>query len=115
MAAFNARMPSDVNYAFGLWRGSPVYPYWVSTMGETMRAFEDGRTRGTITLTGWTRGSLSELLTQAEAIQRAFYGYTAAGDGFSCAIDANAVVIIPQTEIELKSIQIVFDFTTWEV
>ena len=84
-------------------------------MGENMRTFEDGSTRGTITLTGWTRGKMMDFLTEAETILKAFSGYTYAENGFSCAIDANAFNIVPQADVELKSIQIVFDFRTWEV
>lgn len=113
MDVFGDRMP-PVNYAFGTWKDTPVYPYWVSTVGENMRVFEDGSTAGTITLTGWTRGSLRELMAEAETIKKRFSGYTYAEGGFGCAIDANTSNIIPQMDIELKSMQIVFDYKTWE-
>lgn len=114
LQVFGDRMP-PVNYSFDVWKDAPVYPYWVSTVGENARVFEDGSIAGTITLRGWTRGSWNDFIAEAETIKKRFAGYTYSESGFGCAIDANTSNIIPQTDIELKSMEIVFDYKTWEV
>lgn len=115
LATFAARIaPLNVNYAYGLWKGDAVYPYWVGEVTETMHAFEDGSSRGQIRLRGWTRGELSALMEEAERIKRQFTGYTVGVEGFGCAIDYNSLLPVPQADIELKSVEIQFDYKTWE-
>lgn len=117
LEAFKARIQTvqGVNYAYGLWAGDAVYPYWVADAAETLHVFEDGSTTGRITLQGWTRGSRADLLTEAQGIAQKFNGYTyAAASGFACAIEYVGMNSIPQADIELKSIVMQFDFKTWE-
>lgn len=115
LAVFAERIaPLNVNYAYGVWKGDAVYPYWVGELSEIMHAYEDGSSRGRILLHGWTRGELSVLMEQAEQIKRQFSGFTVGVDGFGCAIDYNGMTPIPQGDIELKSIDIQFEYKTWE-
>lgn len=116
LTAFAARIaPLNVNYAFRLWRGDAVYPYWVADVSATTHAYEDGSTTGRITLQGWTRGDMQTFLAEAQRIARQFNGYTEAENGFGCAIDYAAMQNVPQADIELKSVIMYFDFKTWEV
>ena len=115
LATFAARIaPLNVNYSYGLRKGDAVYPYWVGEITETTHAFEDGSSRGQIRLRGWTRGELSALMEEAERIKQQFTGYTVGVEGFGCAIDYNSLLPVPQADIELKSVEIQFDYKTWE-
>ena len=115
LATFAARIaPLNVNYSYGVRKGDAVYPYWVGEITETMHAFEDGSSRGQIRLRGWTRGELSALMEEAERIKRQFTGYTVGGEGFGCAIDYDSLLPVPQADIELKSVEMQFDYKTWE-
>lgn len=115
LATFAARIaPLNVNYSYGVRKGDAVYPYWVGEVTEMTHAFEDGSSRGQIRLRGWTRGELSALMDEAERIKRQFTGYTVGVEGFGCAIDYNSMIPVPQGDIELKSVEMQFDYKTWE-
>lgn len=115
LATFAARIaPLNVNYSYGVRKGDAVYPYWVGEVTEIMHAFEDGSSRGQIRLRGWTRGELSALMDEAERIKRQFTGFTVGVEGFGCAIDYNSLTPVPQADIELKSVEMQFDYKTWE-
>lgn len=115
LATFAARIaPLNVNYSYGVRKGDAVYPYWVGEVTEIMHAFEDGSSRGQIRLRGWTRGELSALMDEAERIKQQFTGYMVGVEGFGCAIDYNSLTPVPQADIELKSVELQFDYKTWE-
>lgn len=96
-----------------------VYPYFVGEYTETENITEDGLQEGTFMLTGFHRGSWSELEEAKERIENYFgrvSGKTAITDnGSAVAVFYGGSLVVPTGDAELKSIQINLSIKEWKV
>lgn len=108
-----------LNYAFGEWKGKPVYPYFVGEYQETPAYTEDGLQDSTFILTGFSRGSWSELEAAKEKIEKHFNkvsGKTVIADnGSAVAIFYGHSLVVPTGDAELKRIEINLEVKEWKV
>lgn len=105
----NAFTELGINYAYQLWKGKAVYPYWVSDYQETENINEDGLQETTVYLTGFTRGTATELEQQKDRIYQYFKNgiRTVTTDGYAVVIFyASANANLPTGEKDLFKIQI---------
>lgn len=108
-----------VEYAFGSYGKYPVvYPYFVGELQEAEPTTEDGLQTATMIITGFTRGTWLEL-QQAKQLIEQFFTYEGTvfkePDGSSAVISYSNAFIIPQDDMELKSIQINLSIQEWKV
>ena len=61
MAVSDGMTACGLSYALMEWKGKPVYPYFVGEYQETESMTEDGKQECTFILSGFTRGSWSDL------------------------------------------------------
>ena len=109
-----------IEYGFGTYSKHPViYPYFVGEFTEREAMTEDGLQESTVLLTGFHRGTWSELLDTAEKIENYFNrisGKTAITDnGSGVAIFYAGSLIVPTGDAELKSIQVNLNIKEWKV
>lgn len=113
MAAIN------LNYEYQEWTADPVYPYFTGEYQEFEPLNEDGMQETSFILTGFTRGSYSDLEAAKEKIEKKFdsiSGYKVSTDGSVVAIFyALALSNIPTGDAELKKIQINLTIKEWKV
>ena len=115
----SAMSDMGLNYAFGVWNGDPVYPYFVGEYQETPSTTEDGLQESTFVLTGFTRGSWLELEEAKEQIEKHFNrvsGKTVIADsGSAVAVFYAHSLVVPTGDAELKRIEINLDVKEWKV
>ena len=109
-----------IEYGFGSYAKYPVvYPYFVGEATEREAMTEDGLQESTFLLTGFHRGTWSELLDTAEQIENYFNrisGKTVITDnGSAVAIFYAGSLIVPTGDAELKSIQVNLNIKEWKV
>lgn len=107
-----------LNYAFGMWEGEPVYPYFTGEYQEVPPTAEDGLQEADFILTGWHRGSWLELETAKEKIENYFYrdGRSAiASNGNAVVVSYSNSFVIPSGDAELKKIEIHLSVKEWKV
>lgn len=108
-----------LNYAFGMWKGDPVETYWIGEYQETSTTTEDGLQESTFILTGFTRGTWSELEATKQKIEKYFNkvsGKTVITDnGSAVAIFYGYSLIVPTGDAELKRIEINLEVKEWKV
>ena len=113
MAAIN------LNYEYQEWTADPVYPYFTGEYQEFEPLNEDGMQETSFILTGFTRGSYSDLEAAREKIEKKFnpiLGYKVSTDDSVVAIFyALALSNIPTGDAELKKMQINLTIKEWKV
>lgn len=109
----------ELNYSFAEYNKDVVeYPYYVGEYIETAPLNEDGMQETTYIITGFTRNTWLELEEGKQQIKSIFNpvgGYTDIKDNVGIAINYDNGFIIPQNEIDLKSIQINLRVKEWSV
>lgn len=107
----------SVPYEFGQWNSDISYPYFVGEITEEPITTEDGFEQSTLLLTGFHRGTFSELLEINEKIKRHFDPI----NGLRGSIDGNTIVVfwdgsfsVPTGEADLKKIQINLTIKEWK-
>lgn len=109
-----------IEYGFGAYAKYPVvYPYFVGEYTEREATTEDGLQESTFLLTGFHRGTWSELEDTKERIEQYFNqvsGKTVITDnGSAVAVFYGNSLIVPTGDAELKSIQINLNVKEWKV
>lgn len=109
----------DLNYAFMEWKKKPVYPYFIGEYQEEPVTSEDGLQESDFILTGWTRGTWSELEKAKEKIENRFDAINGrivnAVSGNAVAIFYKNSLVIQTGDAELKKIEIHLDIKEWKV
>ncbi len=106
-----------VPYEFAEWSSDVTYPYFVGEFTEDPIATEDGLEESTLLLTGFNRGSMTDLLRVKERIRRHFpplYGLRAQTDGGAIAVYYESSTYIPTGEAGLKRLQINLKIKEWK-
>jgi hypothetical protein len=109
-----------IEYGFGTYAKNPVvYPYFVGEYTEREAMTEDGLQESTFLLTGFHRGTWSELEDTKERIENYFNqvsGKTVITDnGSAVAVFYGNSLIVPTGDAELKSIQVNLNIKEWKV
>lgn len=108
-----------MNYEYQEWTDDPVYPYFTGEYQEFEPLNEDGMQETSFILTGFTRGSYSDLEAAREKIEKKFNpisGYKVSTDDSVVAIFyALALSNVPTGDAELKKIQINLTIKEWKV
>jgi hypothetical protein len=109
-----------MEYGFGTYAKNPVvYPYFVGEYTEREATTEDGLQESTFLLTGFHRGTWSELEDTKERIEQYFNqvsGKTVITDnGSAVAVFYGNSLIVPTGDAELKSIQVNLIIKEWKV
>ncbi len=109
-----------IEYGFGAYAKYPVvYPYFVGEYTEREATTEDGLQESSFLLTGFHRGTWSELEDTKERIEQYFNqvsGKTVIADnGLAVAVFYGNSLIVPTGDAELKSIQINLNVKEWKV
>lgn len=109
-----------IEYGFGIYNKKPVkYPYFVGEYTEQEAMTEDGLQESTFLLTGFHRGTWSELEDTKETIENYFNqvsGKTVITDnGSAVAVFYANSLIVPTADAELKSIQVNLNIKEWKV
>ena len=109
----------NLNYEYQEWTADPVYPYFTGGYQEFEPLNEDGMQETSFILTGFTRGSYSDLEAAREKIEKKFNpisGYKVSTDDSVVAIFyALALSNVPTGDAELKKIQINLTIKEWKV
>ena len=106
-----------VPYEFGEWSSDITYPYFVGEITETPTMTEDGFEESDLLLTGFHRGTLTDLLTVKERIKKHFdpnYGLRSETDSGSIAVFFDGFFPVPTGEADLKKIQINLKIKEWK-
>lgn len=107
-----------MNYEYQEWTDDLVYPYFTGEYQEFEPLNEDGMQETSFILTGFTRGSYSDLEAAREKIEKKFNpisGYKVSTDDSVVAIFyALALSNIPTGDAELKKIQINLTIKEWK-
>lgn len=116
----NAMTSLGIEYGFVSYKKYPVvYPYFVGEYTETEPFREDGLQETSFLLTGFHRGTWSELEDAKEKIEKYFDKVSGkvvvAEDGSAAAIFYANAVIVPTGDAELKSIQVNLSIKEWKV
>lgn len=118
-AVKHAMAAVGLNYEYQEWTSDPVYPYFTGEYQEFESLNEDGMQETSFILTGFTRGSYSDLETAREKIEKKFNpisGYKVSTDDSVVAIFyALALSNVPTGDAELKKIQINLTIKEWKV
>lgn len=108
-----------MNYEYQEWTDDPIYPYFTGEYQEFEPLNEDGMQETSFILTGFTRGSYSDLEAAREKIEKKFNpisGYKVNTDDSVVAIFyALALSNVPTGDAELKKIQINLTIKEWKV
>ena len=108
-----------MNYEYQEWTDDPVYPYFTGEYQEFEPLNEDGMQETSFILTGFTRGSYSDLEAAREKIEKKFNpisGYKVSTDDSVVAIFyALALSNVPTGDAKLKKIQINLTIKEWKV
>ena len=108
-----------MNYEYQEWTDDLVYPYFTGEYQELEPLNEDGMQETSFILTGFTRGSYSDLEAAREKIEKKFNpisGYKVSTDDSVVAIFyALALSNVPTGDAELKKIQINLTIKEWKV
>lgn len=109
-----------IEYGFGTYaKHTVVYPYFVGEYTEREPMTEDGLQESTCLLTGFHRGTWSELEDEKEKIASYFNpvsGKTVITDnGSAVAVFYAGSMIVPTGDAELKSIQVNLHVKEWKV
>lgn len=116
--AFISKTLSDagINYAFGEWNGSLVYPYFVGEYTEISSASEYGETESLFMLTGTTDGSCLSLEKAKEKLYTLFSdtGITHVfPDNDGIAVMYSEAFYIPTGTVKYKRMQINLKIKEW--
>ena len=106
-----------VPYELLEWSSDVKYPYFVGEFTEEPIATEDGAEESTLLLTGFNRGSMTDLLRVKERIRKHFpplYGFRAQTDSGSIAVFYENSTYVPTGEADLKKIQINLKIKEWK-
>lgn len=98
-----------LNYEYGEYAGTLVYPYITGEYNESTFTYEDGITKGEMILTVWHRGSESDLINIKEQIKQVFADYRAITNSGSIFISYRNKLFIRSGEAELKKMEIYLD------
>lgn len=108
-----------LNYALGQWDDEPEYPYWAGEFQDIPSKDESGQHDSTLILSGYTRGLLSDLISERDAIQECFDMVTGktviAEDGSAVAVFYSSSSVVQTVDAELKKMQINLDVKEWSV
>lgn len=107
-----------LNYAYLEWNDAPVHPYFVGEYNEFESMSEDGLRESTFILTGFNRGSNSELEKARQKIEKYFNrtaGKVVITDNSAVAIFYANAFPIRTGDAELKKIQINLTIKEWKV
>ncbi len=119
MAVSDGMTACGLSYALMEWKGKPVYPYFVGEYQETESMTEDGKQECTFILSGFTRGSWSDLEMAKSKIEKYFNrisGKTVIADnGSAVAIFYANSLLIPTDDAQLKRIDINLTIKEWKV
>ena len=116
----NSMKDMGIEYGFATYGKTPVvYPYFVGEYTEREAMTEDGLQESTFLLTGFHRGTWSELEDTKERIENYFNqvsGKTVITDnGSAVAIFYGNSLVVPTGDAELKSIQVNLIIKEWKV
>ena len=107
----------SVPYEFGQWSSEVTYPYFFGEISEEPPTNEDGGEQKTFIITGFHRGTYSELIEVKEKIKKHFdpiYGLRASVNGDAIAVFYDGSFFIPTDEAQLKKIQINLKIKMWK-
>ncbi len=107
---------ADLNYAFGEWTGTLVYPYFVGDYAEAPSVSESGESECLFMLTGTTDGSRLSLEEAKERLRNIFTeeGKTHVfpnGDGI--AVMYSDAFYIPTGTVKYKRMQVNLKIKEW--
>ena len=107
---------NGLNYEFGEWTSSKVYPYFVGEYSDAGWDTEDGLTESDFTLNGFTRAAWVDLEDAREIIENLFSDCTTIlENGSGIDISYSGCLIIPTGDDELKRMQITLRIKEWKV
>ena len=107
----------SVPYEFLQCSSKIEYPYFVGEITEEPTMTEDGSEESTLLLTGFHRGTMTDLLTVKEKIKKHFpsvYGLRGDTEGGAIAVFFDGFLSIPTGEADLKKIQINLKIKEWK-
>lgn len=105
---------AEIPYELGEWKSRVSYPYFVGSFSENDYRFEDGCTSGTFTLDGWSRSSITELLTVNEKIKALFQDLQAVQNNSAFYIRYGGAIPVPTGEEGLYRITITLFTDEWK-
>ncbi len=105
---------NNINYEFVEWTGENIYPYFVGEYQEIEAINEDAQ-ESTFILTGFTRGTWSELEHAKQTILNAVNITTILPNGNGIAVSYSNSLIVPTGDEDLKRIQINLRIKEWKV
>ncbi len=103
-----------IPYEYGEWTQEISYPYFVGSFLESDHRYEDGRTAGTFTLDGWSRGSKIMLLEASDRIKEIFQDCQEVQDARFFYVRFGGSRIVPTGEAELFKITITLFTYEWK-
>ena len=105
-----------INYAFMRWNKDIAYPYFVGEYSELEPTDEDQYHEYSFILTGFTKGTWSDLEVEKAKIENLFNSHTTILDnGSGVVISYSGAFPVPIDEGELKKIQINLNIKEWRV
>lgn len=107
----------SVPYEFGQWNSKVTYPYFVGEITEEPTTTEDGFEQSTLLITGFHRGTFSELLEVKEKIKKHFDpidGLRGSTKNGAIAVFYDGFFFVPTGEADLKKIQINLTIKEWK-
>lgn len=105
----------NINYSFMRYTEAiPQYPYFVSSYVENEYSEEEQKTTGTITISGWSRNSLLELIEVKDVLKRHFNQFSVVKDGYTVVVHYDNGTAIDSGEAELYKIIIRLSFKEWK-
>ena len=101
-----------INYSL-MTATKPSYPYFTCEPSENNFSYEENKTQGQLLIEGWTRGTWAELIAAKDIIKKHFADYRTVESGEAVYISYLSSMPIRSGEAELKKIQIILEFQTW--
>lgn len=108
-----------LNYSFMVFNDVPSYPYFVGAYTEVAPNTEDGYEETSFTITGFTRGTWSELEEVKAKIKKLYHPINGRSekheDGSVSHVFYMDSFLVPKEDEELKSIQIDLTVKEWVI
>lgn len=105
----------NINYSFMRYVCDiPQYPYFVGEYTENDFNPEDQLTSGDINIEGWSRNSLTELLTIMDTMKTHFSEYSTVKKGYAVMINYENGEVIDSGEADLYKVSIRLSFREWK-
>ena len=106
----------NINYSFMRYVCDiPQYPYFVGEYLETDFSTEEQKTTGQITIEGWSRKNVSELIAIKEILKRHFNEFSIVKDGYTVVIHYDNGSVIDSGESDLFKVSMRLSFKEWNL